>query len=208
MKNATPLTTMKNIILLTALSSIFAACDTSTKIIHSWRDPEVAIDTMKARKFVFAALIKNDNIRKRTEDLMTIYFPKKAIPSYKELSTDTLKESISFYNDQLKNRGFDAVVVLRLVHIDKTHPYVHGIYPAYYNNWKDFYNYAWHSYYNPGTYVIEKTYYVEVNVYSLLRDKLVWSGTTSTYNPSGSDALFDNVITTISEKMKKEGFLQ
>ena len=139
---------------------------------------------------------------------MTIYFPKKAIPSYKELNADTLKENISFYNEQLKNHGFDAVVILRLVQVDKMHPYVHGIYPAYYNNWKDFYNYSWHSYYNPGTYVVEKTYFVEVNVYSLLRDKLVWTGTTSTINPSGSDALFDNVITTISEKMKKEGFLQ
>ncbi len=199
---------MKKYIYITAALIIFISCNTTTKIVHSWRDPDVSIDTMRSKKFVFAALIKNDNIRRRTEDLMTIYFPKKAIPSYKELNTDTLGSSLEFYNEQLKNRGFDAVVILRLVHVDKTHPYVHGIYPAYYNNWKDFYNYAWHSYYNPGTYVVQKTYFVEVNVYSLLRNKLVWSGTTSTINPSGSDNLFDNVITTISDKMKQEGFLQ
>lgn len=198
---------MKNLIFILSVFLIFVSCDTSTRIIHSWRDPDVSIDTMRSRKFVFAALIKNDNIRRRTEDLMTIYFPK-AVPSYKEIKKDTLTESLSFYTEQLKDHGFDAIVILRLVQVDKMHPYVHGIYPAYYNNWKDFYNYAWHSYYNPGNYIVQKTYYVEMNVYSLLRNKLVWTGTTSTINPSGSDELFDNVITTISDKMKKEGFLQ
>jgi len=55
---------------------------------------------------------------------------------------------------------------------------------------------------------IKKKYFIEINVYSLVRNKLVWSGTTSTINPSGSDELFDNVINTVNERMKKEGFLQ
>jgi hypothetical protein len=187
---------------------LFLSCGTSTKIIHSWRDPDVVIHTETANKFVFAALLKNETIRKRTEDLMTDYYPKKAVPSYKEWGTDTLKNNIGFYNEGLKNDGFDAVVILRLVKIDKAHPYVHGIYPAYYNSWLGYYNYAWKIYYNPGNYIIEKTYYVEINVYSLVRNKMVWTGITSTINPSGSDELFDDVINTVNEKMRKEGFLQ
>jgi hypothetical protein len=184
------------------------SCGTSTRIIHSWRDPDVVIHTETAHKFIFAALLKNETIRKRTEDLMTVYYPKKAFPSYKEWGKDTLKDNISIYSEQLKNNGFDAVVILRIVKIDKTHPYVHGIYPAYYNTWMGYYNYAWKIYYNPGKYIIEKTYYVEFTVYSLVRNKMIWTGITSTINPSGSDELFDDVISTVNEKMRKEGFLQ
>lgn len=78
----------------------------------------------------------------------------------------------------------------------------------YYNSWVDFYNHAWPAYYDPGDYTIKKKYFVEINVYSLVTNKLVWSGTTSIINPSGSDELFDNVINTVNERMKKEGFLQ
>ena len=139
---------------------------------------------------------------------MTINNPQKAMPSYKEWGSGILQEEISRYNEDLRKRGFDAVVILRLVQVDKMHPYQHGIYPAYYNTWKEYYNFAWESYYHPSNYVIKKTYYVEVNVYYLLQNKLVWSGITSTLNPSGSDELFDDVISTVKEKMKKEGFLQ
>ena len=190
------------------LFTLLVSCGTTTKIIHSWRDPDVVINTETAHKFVFAALLKNETIRKRTEDLMTVYYPKKAIPSYREWGTDTLKGTIALYNDELKSNGIDAVVILRLIKIDKTHPYVHGIYPAYYNTWMGYYNYAWKIYFNPGKYIIEKTYYVEIIVYSLVRNKMVWTGITSTINPTGSDELFDDVINIINEKMRKEGFLQ
>jgi hypothetical protein len=199
---------MKKYLHIVALLITMVSCAPGTKIIHSWRDPDMVINTHTSNKFIVAALLKNETIRRRTEDLMTIYYPKKAVPSYKECGTHLLNEDIASLNKDLISRGFDAVVVFRVVQIDKTHPYVHGIYPAYYNNWKDYYNFAWERYFNPGDYVIQKTYYVEVNVYYLATNKLVWSGTTSTINPSGSDELFDEVINTVNEKMKKEGFLQ
>ncbi len=199
---------MHKYILIIVILAGLLSCGTSTKIVHSWRDPDVVINTATSNKFVVAALLKNEAVRRRTEDLMSFYYPQKAVSSYKELGIAALKESQEYYDKKLKSEGFDAVVVMRLVREDKNLEYIPGIYPEYYNKWTTYYNYAWPGYYDPGDYAIEKKYYVEVNVYSLVRYKLVWSGTTSTINPSGSDDLFDNVIATVNERMKKEGFLK
>ena len=198
---------MGKYIFLAFIIIILQSCETSTRIVHSWRDPDVVIDTAKTTRFVVAALLKNESVRKRTEDLMAFYYPKKAVSSYKELGTALLRGNIAFYDQKLKSEGFDAVVVMALAKKDKNTKYIPGQYPDYYNNWVEYYNHAWPEYADAGAFRVRKTYYVEVNIYSLIRNKLVWSGVTSTLNPSGTDELFDNVINIVNEKMKKEGFL-
>jgi len=49
---------------------------------------------------------------------------------------------------------------------------------------------------------------VEVTVYSLKRDKLIWTANTSTVNPPGRTELFSQVAKTVMDRMKKEGFLK
>jgi hypothetical protein len=201
-------TGMKKYLLPILAAGAILACGTHTKIESSWRDPNTVINTNTKNKFIVAALLKNETVRRRTEDLMAFYYPGKAVSSYKKLGTEGLKQNQEYYDQMLKNENFDAVVVMRLVKAGTTKQYRPGNGEDYYNSWVDFYNHAWPTYYDPGDYTIKKKYFIEVNVYSLVRNKLVWSGTTSTINPSGSDELFDDVINTVNERMKKEGFLQ
>ena len=63
-------------------------------------------------------------------------------------------------------------------------------------------------YYDPGYYTTDKTYYVEVNVYSTRKDGLIWSGVTSTMNPTSRSDLFGSVINAVNKRMRKEGFLK
>ncbi len=198
---------MKKNILQALVIIGLVSCGSGTKIVNSWRDPDVVVNSSKLNKFVVAALLKNESVRRRTEDLMASYYPGKAVPSYKEFGSDELKENEEFYNQKLKNEGFDGIVVMRLVKVDKDQRYVPGSYPVYYHTWRGFYTTAWPAFYDPGYYTTDKTYYVEVNVYSVTRGKLVWSGTTSTINPSGGDELFDSVIKTVNDRMVKEGFI-
>ena len=62
-------------------------------------------------------------------------------------------------------------------------------------------------YYTPGYYTTDKKYLVETNVYSVDQDKLVWSGTTSSMNPSKIDTTTAEIADAVIEKMKDEGFL-
>ncbi len=195
------------IIAATLIFVSLASCN-STKIVSSWRDPEVVVSSAQMNKFIVAALLKNQAVRRRTEDLMASYYPGKAVQSYKELGETELKENNDFYNQKLKGEGFDGIVVMRLLAVDKDKRYVPGNYPLYYRSWGFYYGTAWSGFYTPGYYTTDKVFNVEVNVYSFKRDKLVWSAITSTINPAGRDELYDGVIKTVKRKMKKEGFLK
>jgi len=197
---------MHKYLLYAFATACFISCGSTTRIIHSWRDPEVVINTSTSNKFIVAALLKNERVRKRTEDLMSFYYPGKAVSSYKKLGIPALTRSQETYDQQLRKEGFDAVVVIRLVKAGRA-DYEPGKYPSYYYSWRDFYNHSWPGYYDPGDYAIKKKYMIEVNVYSLEHGKLAWNGITSTLNPSGTDEMFDEVIRIMSERMRKEGFL-
>jgi len=198
---------MKKNLLTAILLGLLISCGPSTRIVSSWRDPNTVIATSQMHKFVVAALLKNEAVRRRTEDKMAALNPGKAIPSYKIFGAGELKENDDYYAQKLKGEGYDGIIVLRLLKVDKDTRYVPGTYPTYYGTWRGYYGAAWGGYYDPGYYTTDKTYYVEVNVYSLPKDKLVWSGTTSTINPANGDELFDGVISSVEQKMKSEGFL-
>ena len=133
--------------------------------------------------------------------------PGKAVPSYRIFGNKPLTESDEVYMQKLKAEGYDGVVIMRLSKVDKDQRYVPGNYPTYYGSWRGYYGAAWGGYYDPGYYTTDKTFYVEVNVYSMPKDKLVWSAITSTINPSSGQNLFDGVIAAVEQKMKDEGFL-
>lgn len=199
---------MKKFIFYVAISISLVACSSGTQITSSWRDPGVTVNAGQIHKFVVAALIKDQSVRRNVEDNMASYMPGKAVQSYVVFGTDSLKDDADVYNQKLKSEGYDGIVIMRLSDVDKDKRYVPGNYPVYYNTWRGYWSYSWPSFYSPGYYTTDKTYYIEVNVYSLLQNKLIWSGTTSTINPGNNDQLYNNVSKVIYNKMKSEGFLQ
>ena len=198
---------MKKNIIVAALAFALASCGTSTKIVNSWRDPAVTVNSAALHKFVVAALMRNEATRRTVEDKMAAMYPGKAVPSYSIFGMDELKDSDDVYNQKLKNEGYDGIVVMRFLKVDKSTRYVPGSYPLYYGSWRGYWRSAWAGYYDPGYYTTDKTYNVEVNVYSLIRGKMVWSGETSTVDPGGSEALYESVLKAVTKKMKTEGFL-
>lgn len=199
---------MKKSICILLVTAALASCGPSTRIINSWRDPQVVVKTGEINKFMVAALLKNQSVRRLEEDHMASLYPGKAIQSYIEFGSEELKENEDVYNQKLKAEGYDGVVVMRLVNVEKNTRYVPGSYPLYYNTWHGYWRYSWPGFYDPGFYTTDKTYEVEVTVYSLRRNKLIWTCITSTVNPPGRGELFDSVIRTVNEKMKKQGFIQ
>jgi len=186
---------------------VMASCGPTTHIVDSWRDPDVTVDTANVHKFVIAALLKNESVRRKVEDDMAALFPGKAVPSYQEFG-DSLKEPDDALNARLKKEGFDGVVVMRLVNVNRSTRYVPGSYPLYYGSWRRYWAYSWGGFYDPGYYTTDRQYNVEVTVFSLRRDKLIWTANTSTIDPPNRAELFDHVSRVVLKRMKKEGFLR
>ena len=184
------------------------ACGPSTHIVDSWRDPNVVIDTADVHQFVVGALLKNPAIRRQVEDDMAARFPGKAVQSYKELGEAELKEDEEVYNQKLKRDGFDGVVLMRLVDVNNSTRYVPGNIQPYYRSWRGYWRYSWTGFYDAGYYTTDKAYDVEITVYSLKRNKLIWTANTTTINPPDRGELFTSVSKVVLARMKKEGFLR
>ena len=99
---------MKKNYLSPLLASILLACGPTTKIVDSWRDPGVVVNTNELHKFVIAALLKNETIRRKVEDKVAAAYPGKAVQSYVVFGLTELKESEDFYSGKLKNEGYDG----------------------------------------------------------------------------------------------------
>lgn len=198
---------MKKTLCLFAVLVIFYSCGTTARIEKSWRDPEVKVDVSGLNKVLVVALLNSEANRRSTEDKLSELLNGKGVQSYNYLTKDITKERQESIKEKLKEEGFDGVVIMRLADVDKDVQYVPGQYPIYYGRFWGYYWNAWNAYYDPGYFKTTKTYTVETNVYSLRRDKLIWSGITSSVDPSNLNKLMDAVAMTVYKHMQREGFL-
>ena len=77
-----------------------------------------------------------------------------------------------------------------------------------YGGWYGYYWLAYPDYSNSGYYSANKVYYIETNIYSVTPNKLLWSGVTSTVNPSKTQNMVDDITHVIKKKLKEEGLMK
>jgi hypothetical protein len=186
------------------------ACGTSAHIEHSWRDPNVTVDMSQLHKVMVVALLKNETYRREAEDDMVGMLNGKGVASYNYLNKTVKEDQEPALREKLKNEGFDGIITMKLADVEKDRNWVpnnYPPYPAYYGRFWPYYWYSWNAFYEPGHYESNKTYTVEVNVYSLKAEKLVWSGVTQSVNPDGMGKLVHAVVKTVYKKMKDEKFI-
>lgn len=201
---------MKNCIALLLLASLAISCGTVAKIEKSWRDPDTQVNMEQLNKILVVAHLRNEADRRATEDKMAAYLNGKGVVSYTFLTKEVKEEEKEKVRAKLKAEGYDGVVVMRLLDVDKDVQYVPGTistYPTYYRGFYGYYYNSFNRFYDPGYYQTTKTYLVEMNIYSLKQDKLIYSAVTSTANPENVDKLTNAVTKSVYNKIKSEGFI-
>jgi len=185
-------------------SILFIACGPSTKIEKTWTDPSFTSGSQTFHKVLVMGLLKDESTRRIAEDKMVASMKGvTAVQSYTYLQAgDTVRSAIE---ERLRKDGFDGVVIMHLSNVDKSTSYVPG---TTYGGWYG-YRYGYYGYGgSAGYYQEDKTYYVETNIYSLKSNKLLWSGTTSSLNPSKLDQTIDDIINTLRAQMQKQGLIK
>lgn len=197
-------------LLFALLLGTLNACN-STKITSSWRDPDIQLQAGDWKKVLVVALLRNETNRRRAEDEMVTYLHGKGITSYSYLDENINPKDEEVLRSKIKRDGFDAAITMRLIDVDKERVYTpgeHYLYPVYYGNFSHYYYRSWAYYSTPGYYTMTKKFIVEVIIYSIADDKIIWSGITETYNPEGVEKLTDEIACTVRKKMRKEGFIK
>ena len=108
------------------------------------------------------------------------------------------KLDINYLKSQVKEFRIDAVIVSRLVKVDKSITYVPGQpympYP-YYGSFYGYYGAVYPVVYSPDYLREDTTVRVETNVYAVTsgEGQLVWTGVSDTFNPSSTDKVIDGL---------------
>lgn len=195
---------MRNLILSAVVMTILVSCGPSTKIEKSWMEPGASVTMGPDNKTLVVALVKDETSRRVIEDQLVKRLGANAVSSYTIL-TDASEEALK---QKLTDGKFTHVLMMRLADIEKETSYVPGTTTAFYGGYGRYYGYGAGMYSTPGYYTTDKNYFVESTVYTVNPDKLVWTGTTKTVNPSKIEKTVNDIADIVSEKMKKDGFLK
>ena len=187
----------KLFILSTLLIGLLFAC-VSTKLEKSWADPSFSLKPSPYKKVLVVAPLKDAASQRIAEDKIVKQIKAgTGIQSYSYLKpTDTDEKLLQA---QLLKDGFDGVILMHLTDVEKSVTYNPG---TSYGGWYGYRNYT------PGYYSEDKTFLVETNMYAVKDDKLMWSGTTSSLNPTSFDKSMDEIITAIKTELQKKGILE
>jgi len=201
----------KNITAFCAAALLLAAsCSPSTSITSSWKDADKEIKIEQLHKVLVVALFKSETSRRTAEDKMLEYLDGKGVASYNYLDAGISAKNEDAIRDKIKRDGFDGAVTMRLVDVDKEQTYTPGnfaSYPPYYRNFSGYYYRNWSYFNTPGYYSTTKTYTVEINVYSIKEEKIIWTGITKSVDPGGVDKMTTEIVQVVYKKMLKEGFI-
>ncbi len=202
---------LKNLIPL-SLISLIIACSPSTKLVNTWVDPSLTPETVKPfNKVLVIARIKDETANRVTEDKIVAKLKMPASPSYAFLlPSDTNQVTV---DAKLKEKGYDGLITMRLTDVNETVNYQQGsggyygggYYGGYYGGRAG----GYYGYYGtPGYYTQDRTFYVETSIFSLVTGKLMWSGTTTSLNPTQLDQTLDEIIYAIRAELKKKGLIK
>ena len=200
---------MKTLILFLAVITTVCSCAPATKIQKSWMEPGTKITRDSANKVIIVALVKDEISRRVIEDELEKRIKATSVPSYRFLTTEMIKvASDEALNKMITKENFTHVLLMRLADIEKETSYVPGTTAAYYGGWGAYYGYGAAMYSSPGYYTTDNNYFIETTVYSVNPNKLLWTGTTKTVNPSNLEKAVDQIADAVVAKMKSDDFLK
>jgi len=197
-----------NYLIMTAAVFI-TACSTSNKISNSWKNPEATGESIKFQTVAVFGMVKNQDMRMDVEEVIASQMVNTiAVPSYKLISNDQLGD-INTVKQILTERGMEGALILSVKRIDEKTTYSsYGMYPSSYYNFGGYYNYAWNYMYDPYLYTSTNLYVdLEILIYSLKSDKLIWYGESTSVNPKNIQETIAEIAVSVKEQLIEDGLM-
>ena len=200
--------------LVVTAAAVAAAC-ASTSFVSSWRNPAAEPGSFKGQKVVALVMSKEQGVRFGAEDALARELTARGIVGIaayslipKELTQDKEKAK-----EFIEKANVVGVVAMRVVGKDQQiNQSAGGMYwggPAYATFWGGgYYGNGWGGVYSPGYIQTDTIVTVEILVYSLKQDKLVWAGQSETTNPSKVGPFIQELTAKAAAEMKKQGLIQ
>lgn len=196
--------------LLVSLSSL----GKSSKVVMSWKNPTYK-GPKKFHRVLALGLSDNPVIRADFEDEMAsrvLTAGTEAIPGNTILlRPEAVEFDLDYLKTQIREHKIDAVVVSRLVNVEKTVTYIPGApyMPPYYGTFYGYYSTVYPVVYSPGYLKTEKKVRIETTFYSVSssESELVWTCITDTFDSSHERKAVEKLVKLVAQRMQSEGVL-
>jgi hypothetical protein len=182
-----------------ALAATVASCAT-TEMTSTWTDP--AARGASLSKVAVVCLTKDPGLRRQGEDAAAAQLQQKgaqAVASY-QLTGDTDLKDREGIKTKLKAAGIDGVLVMRMTGVSEQVTAVDGPYGTY----DGYYDYAGAAVYAPGYLETDTIVHVVSNLYDLNKNKLIWSGTSKTFDPASVTQFIGDVSKAVATSLQKD----
>ena len=206
------LRSIRSILVVTA--AVAAAACASTSFNSTWRNPAAEPGNFKGQKVAALVMSKEQSVRFGAEDALARELTARGmvgIAAYSLIPKELLQDKDKA-KEFVDKAGVTGVVAMRVVGKDKEITQTSGTYwggPTYATFWGGgYYGYGWGGVYDPGYMRTDTIVTVEILVYSLKQDKLVWAAQSKTTNPEKVGPFIQELVAKAAEQMKKEGLVR
>jgi hypothetical protein len=209
----------------------------STNFVSSWRPPKAEPLAMRGEKVAAVVMMKDEIKRRNAEDVLAreiTHYGAKGVPMYTLMDAPALNNEPAA-RAAIEGAGVKGVVVLRPTGT-KTKTETHETYssPMYNGYWGGYYAYGWSGAYMPGdwgsphgsvptatpggyygsspstvqtTTTTTKVLEVEVMVYSLKQNMLVWAGVSESTEPTKVDEFVVQLAAAVVRELGGQGLI-
>jgi len=180
-----------HILVIAGLAMSAAACSTPTTLSNVWRDPNY---TSAMQKIFVVGRTNDQTNRHNLEDAYVSALASHGVHATASYRTfPDLKVDREAMRAQLESQGYDGVLVTTFkgVHTQTYYEPGMGFYGYYGTGW--------------GGYVAtDQIVKVETTLWCPQTDKLVWSATSDTDNPSSSNDAISSIVTKVVSTLSEE----
>jgi hypothetical protein len=186
---------------------LLAGCSgSSTQVTNAWHAP--GLQPIRFTKTLAACICREESTRRSIEDQLAKRVPG-GVTGYSLMPEEVVRDTAQA-KERLRADGFDGVVVMRLVGVERQQTYVPGstyMVPAGYNNMWGYWGVGYGAVYSPGYVDESKVVSFETNVYTVGDGRLVWASRSATYDPSSISQVVNQVVDATVAQMKKDGVI-
>jgi len=196
-----------------AMLALLSGC-ASVSLLDSWKNP--SFPPQKFKKILVVGVTEKQERRQTFEDIFAGELKQQGVEAlasytFTGLGGKVTKEQLV---EAVRKSGADAALTTRLVkiqQIDQVQPGYVGYYPGYYDSYpypRDFYGfYATTVAYEPATVQSFMEATIESSLFAASTAQMVWSGTTSAFDPSSMVSLSKDLAKIVIKSLTKAGFL-
>lgn len=194
------------------VAALAGAAAAGTSLRSTWTAPDAQPGTFRGKKVVALFVGPDEQERRGVEGLLADELTKRGaqgVPAAALIPAEEIRDEAKV-RPRLEAAGVAGAVVFRLVSDERNRGHLVTDYGSqdYAALWGGHWGAGWDGAYAPGDLITQFEIHVEVLVYSLEQNKLVWAGQSSTTNPRSADKLVREVVKKAAAAMQKAGLVR